>query len=196
MLTGNVEGSVDHVNRLQLTVGAPVVMRHAALRLPSQGRVPRVACQLKRNAPSRLTRRGPSLCACRRCRPSPAASSDRPLFPLTILRMWTKMAAAREFPAFAFLADRRMRRAVSAVSDGQQSRPQVLCGVWADACPHVSTVCLCQRARRLLLRRLWSGALALPPTPAPPTGARPGRLYAQTPGRQDSHRPQRPGRRA
>src|SRR5262245_53260957 len=37
------------------------------------------------------------------------------LFLLTLLRTWTKMAAAREFPAFAFLADRRMRGAVSAV---------------------------------------------------------------------------------
>ena len=61
---------------------------------------------------------------------------------LTLLRTGTKMALAREFFAFASLVDRRMRRAVSAVSDGKQGRPQVLCGVWTNACPHVSAVCL------------------------------------------------------
>src|SRR5215475_4150747 len=100
MLTGNVEGSMDHVNCLRLTVvGLLYYMHHAALCIAS-------------------------------------------FFPLTILRTRTKMTAARECPAFTSLADRRMRRAVSAVSDGQQGRPQVLCGVWADACPHMSPVCL------------------------------------------------------
>ena len=148
-----------------LALWAPVVMRHAALRLAQGAVSPQSPANPCHSAQAQTRHRAhPSRAfTVRRVQAMPSIPScflRSPAFSLDHSANATKMAAAREFPAFAFLADRRMRRAVSTVSDGQQSRPQVLCGVWADACPHVPTVRLCQRARRPLLWRLWSGALA------------------------------------